>query len=281
VSGSLAGKSVLLRLEHRFGDALRDVRFAAYLKQECAAARVTVQCARELRSLLRTAAGVDETVELFDQPPTTDLQIREVQHIGVWIPNLGQWLGKQVPYLHPPAWLLGKWQRRVTEAGHSNYRVGIVWRGRAGHTPELRWRSIQLEDVAGALTGIRGLQIFSLQKNEEGKPPRQELSKIIDLDPEIRSFRDRAAAVQAMDLVVTVDTSMAHLAGARGTRTFVLLPYNAHEFWQAERSDSPWYPTITLFRQPSPGNWRPVFEQIAQAVRVEMSRTRFLAVASP
>ena len=276
VSGSLAGKSVLLRLEHRFGDALRDVRFAAYLKQECGAGQVIVQCAPELRTLLRTASGVDETAGLGDPPPAADLQVCEVQHIGLWITNLAQWLGQQVPYLHPPAWLIAKWQRRVAESGGSRFRVGIVWQGRAGNTPELKWRSIPLEDLAGALSGIPEVQIFSLQKTEEGqqRPPANSSIEIIDLDPEIRSFRDRAAAVQAMHLVVTIDTSMAHLAGALGKRAVVLLPYNAHEFWQAERPDSPWYPSITLLRQPSPGNWGAVFEQLAYAVRAEETPLR-------
>jgi ADP-heptose:LPS heptosyltransferase len=127
---------------------------------------------------------------------------------------------------------------------------------------------MSLPDLA-PVTALDGITLVVLQK---GSGQRQTGSyygraPLVHLSAEIDSFEDTAAIIAGLDLVLTVDTSVAHLAGAMGKPVWIMLPWNAEWRWLTERSDSPWYPTARLFRQPAPGDWRGVAEQVAAALR--------------
>jgi hypothetical protein len=171
----------------------------------------------------------------------------------------------RVPYLRVPEAKLESWRRRVGVGGPR--KVGIAWAGSPTYKKD-RDRSLSLSEFA-PLSGIPGIRLFSLQK-VTGE--REFLSgaaglEIEDLEAGADGITDTAAAIRSLDLVIAADTMVAHLAGALGAPVWTLLPYAADWRWLVGREDSPWYPTMRLFRQPSPGEWRPVMEGVVEALR--------------
>jgi hypothetical protein len=167
------------------------------------------------------------------------------------------------PYLRAPAELRAEWRNRIRSV--SGINVGIVWEG----SPYRRrdpygCRSIPLEQLR-PLAAIPGIDLYSLQHGAA----RKELTiadppfPAIDLAPD---FPNTAAAIEALDLVITIDTSIAHLAGALGKLTYVMLPYDACFRWMLDREDTPWYPGMRLFRQTKPGEWSNPVAAVAKAL---------------
>jgi hypothetical protein len=146
-------------------------------------------------------------------------------------------------------------------------RIGLVWAGRASNQNDPN-RSIRLEALA-PLAGVDGIQFLSLQKGDAAaqalNPPAG--MSIIDCGAELEDFADTAALIDQLDLLITVDTAAAHLAGALGKPVWILLPHFPDWRWMLDREDSPWYPTARLFRQPSVGDWKTPIERIAQELR--------------
>ena len=146
-------------------------------------------------------------------------------------------------------------------------RVGIAWRGNPRNRADRR-RSIQIERFA-QLGDIPGLRLFSLQK-DDGDAPDDHPDWIETLGPDLDAgpgaFLDTAAVMMSLDLVITCDTALAHLAGALGRPVWVALHFVPDHRWMMDRDDSPWYPTMRLFRQPAPGDWAAVFDEIALAI---------------
>jgi len=257
----LRGKTLrLIGGDRYFGDPLQYVRFAREAKE--AGANVILQAPRRLRSLLRTVEGVDSVVAPHDPVPALDYEA-----VAFWLfwelsVPVAEMIGRG-PYLQAPADLRVLWRRRIAPTAGIN--VGIVWRG----SPQLihdrfRYRSMRLEELR-PLAAIPGVTLYSLQCGDgrtellEANPP----FPAIDLAPD---FPNTAAAMEALDLVVTVDTSIAHLAGALGKRTFLMLPYNPCFRWMVNRDDTPWYPATRLFRQTRPGEWSDVVTAVVTAV---------------
>ena len=145
-------------------------------------------------------------------------------------------------------------------------RVGIVWAGRPAHKNDWK-RSMTLADLA-PITALEDIALIVLQKG----PQQQQTggyygrAPLIHLSAEVDGFDDTMAIMAGLDLVLTVDTSVAHLAGAMGVPVWIMLPWCAEWRWLQERTDSPWYPTARLFRQPEPNDWRQVAEQVAAAL---------------
>jgi ADP-heptose:LPS heptosyltransferase len=176
-----------------------------------------------------------------------------------------------VPYLRPYADRIAAWQPRLPDNGRA--RVGVCWAGNPGFGND-RHRSIPLEYFA-ALFGVPGIDFVSLQK--ELSPAHAALLDqhgILRLGEQFEDFADTAAVVAMLDLVVAVDTSVAHLAGAMGRVTALLLPFSPDWRWLLDREDSPWYPSMRLFRQTATGDWdaplgrlRQELEQVARRPR--------------
>jgi len=257
----LRGKTLrLIGGDRYFGDALQYVRFARQAKE--AGAHVVLQAPKRLRSLLSTVAGVDLVVAPHD--PTPPLDYEAVAFWMLWEMSVPvEEMICRGPYLQAPADLREQWRRRIMSTAGIN--VGIVWCG----SPKLkldrfRYRSMQVSDLR-PLAAKRGVTLYSLQCGEgrtellDANPP----FPAIDLAPD---FPNTAAIIEALDLVVTVDTSIAHLAGALGKRTFLMLPYNADFRWMADRDDTPWYPATRLFRQTRPGQWSDVVAAVGRAL---------------
>jgi hypothetical protein len=257
----LRGKTLrLIGGDRYFGDPLQYVRFARQAKE--AGAHVVLQAPKRLRSLLSTVAGVDSVVALHD--PTPPLDYEAVAFWMLWEMSVPvEEMICRGPYLQAPADLRAHWRKRIAPTGGIN--VGIVWRGSAHLKHDrFRYRSMHISDLR-PLAEVRGVTLYSLQCGEgrtellDANPP----FPAIDLAPD---FPNAAAAIEALDLVVTVDTSIAHLAGGFGKRTFLMLPYNADFRWMADRDDTPWYPATRLFRQTTPGQWSDVVAAVARAL---------------
>ncbi len=254
---SLSDRTILIHTEQGYGETLQFIRYVPLLAQR--GARVVVECPLVLRDLLESVPKLDRVVARGDSLPAFDvhsplLSLPRLFHTMVaTIPN-------PVPYLTPPA---GK--RILPETSNpAALKVGVVWAGNAQHKND-RNRSLPLIKLA-PLFDLPGIAFFSLQTG----PQTDELnrfehgSKPIDLSPQLRDFSDTAAAISDLDLVISVDTSVAHLAGALGKTVWTLLPFAPDWRWLTERQDSPWYPTMRLFRQPAFGDWHAV---VADAVR--------------
>jgi tetratricopeptide (TPR) repeat protein len=251
----VAGKTILLHAEQGFGDTIQFIRYAPLLVGQ--GARVICEVQPELKPLLSqlpditvTAAG--EALPAFDlHCPLLSLPLA----LGTELANIPA----DVPYLSAPAERMAHWQRRLPSGGP---RAGFVWSGSATHKNDAN-RSIALTRFA-ALFENPLLKCFSLQ-TELRAADREVLAglpKLTHLGDDISDFADTAAIVALLDVVITVDTAVAHLAGALGKPVIVLLPHAADFRWMRQRKDTPWYPAARLMRQPAFGDWDSVIANL-------------------
>jgi tetratricopeptide (TPR) repeat protein len=257
----LDGKTILLRTEQGYGDAIQFIRYAPLLKT--LGANVIFQVGEGFADLARGFSGVDQvlaerTATAFDYYAHL-LSLPRVFRTGVASTPAN------VPYLTPSTFHREKWQGRLGTG--DKLGVGLVWAGSPRHLRD-RQRSMSLETLA-PIFGIAGVRFVSLQKGAAGPefasiPPGTD---VIDLGPELQDFSDTAAVIGQLDLVLCVDTAVAHLAGALGKPVWVMLPTPADWRWLEEREDSPWYPTMRLFRQNRRGEWGEVVERVKAALQ--------------
>jgi len=262
----LAGKTVLLHAEQGFGDTLQFCRYAPLVAAR--GAHVVLAVARPLTRLLATLDGVAEVISDSDPVPAFDLHCP--------LMSLPLAFGTTLATIPPPARLIpaadrvAAWRRRL--APLAGPRVGLCWAGSprrddpAAHRTDRR-RSITLAQFA-PLAGVVGPSFVALQKGEaaaEAATPPAGL-KLHDWTDELQDFADAAALVEALDLVITVDTAVAHLAGTLGKPVWILSRFDGCWRWLIDRDDSPWYPTARLFRQPAPGDWDAVMRQVVAAL---------------
>lgn len=247
----LAGKRVLVRCYHGLGDTVQFIRFLPALR---AVARETIVWAQPaLLPLLRTATAIERLLPLHDGTPEVacdaGIELMELPHfLRTTLANLPA----AVPYLHAtPARLPRRPGRRA---------IGLVWQ--AGEWDARRSVPIAL---LGALACVRGVEFFSLQR---GAP---QLPSLPVQDASCSAPEATAAVMRALDLVITVDSFPAHLAGALGVPVWTLLHAKPDWRWMECRADSPWYPTMRLFRQPRVGDWSSVIEELVAALRTRSS----------
>jgi hypothetical protein len=262
------GKTVRLMVgDLFFGDAIQFVRFARTAKR--AGATVIVEGPKRIRSLIRTVPGVDRALTFRDRMPPFDYGAAAFSLMfSLQIPVAEMLDG--VPYMEADAGLRARWRTRLRAT--PGFNVGIVWRG-SPYQLGNRYgrRSIALEELR-PLTAISGVNLYSLQRG----PGSEELSQAAPAFPAVdlaSDFPNTAATVRELDLVVTIDTSIAHLAGALGAPTYVMLPYDACFRWMMDRTDTPWYPTLRLCRQAQPGVWSDVVAAVAEEV-ARLARTK-------
>jgi len=175
-----------------------------------------------------------------------------------------------VPYVHVREELRQTWKQKVI-SDSAGFRVGLVWAGNPKYRLD-RIRSCPFE-LFTKLRDIDGVLLYSLQKGEADEQVKTFQSRLplIDYMDDVRDFADTAALIENLDLVISVDTAVLHVAGAMGKPAWALLPYAPDWRWMLNRSDSPWYPTMKLFRQPKFGDWESVLREVAQALREEIS----------
>jgi Flp pilus assembly protein TadD len=265
---ALRGKSMVIGFEAGHGDMIQFCRYAVVLKA-MGAVRMTVVCHPGLTRLFRTLSGVDEVLSLHDDVPTSGWDF--------WTPpmSLPHYCGTRldhipapIPYLAADPELAARWAQRLPADGA---RVGLVWKGNPRFENDADRSIPSLEELA-PLGAARGVRFVSLQKGageaEAAHPPAA--LPLLALGRELDDFADTAAVIANLDLVISVDSAVAHLAGAMGIRCWVLLPdYRPDWRWLTGRADSPWYPErMRLFRQPPGGGWSPVIAAVAEALKV-------------
>jgi tetratricopeptide (TPR) repeat protein len=262
----LKGRTILVHAEQGLGDTIQFVRYARLLKEQGAC--VLVECQRPLMSLLAQGPGIDQLVAQGDPLPPHDVRA-PLMSLPYYFQTRLQTLPAQVPYLGADPRLVERWRQKLT--AWSGLKIGINWQGNPQYGFD-KQRSIPLPEFA-PLAELPGVQLVSLQHGPASEQLRAVAGRwpVTDLggrlDEEAGPFMDRAAVMRNLDLVVTSDTSIAHLAGALGVPVWVALGKVPDWRWLLEREDCPWYPTMRLFRQERAGEWGPVFRRIAQAVR--------------
>ena len=257
----LTGKTILLHAEQGLGDTIQFIRYAPLVKQR--GATVVVACQEPLVRLLEGCAGIDQLVAHIEDIRAFDVHASLMSVPGILKTSL-ETIPAKVPYLIPRPELVEQWRTRLTDL--DGLRVGITWQGNPAFRGD-RFRSIPLGRFA-PLAQIRGVRWISLQKGVGSQQLAEvrERFPVVDLGSRLQDFTDTAAVMKNLDLVITSDTAAAHLAGALGVPVWVALSFAADWRWLLDRSDSPWYPTMRLFRQRERGNWQAVFEAIEKAL---------------
>lgn len=279
---SVKGKTILLHPEQGFGDTIQFIRYAPYLKAR--GARVVVECNADLGLLLSTCPGVDHVYvpKLLDRnsngdsfrfeipPPKFDLRaaLMSLPHLfGTTLENIPS----KVPYLSPPPSVNTALLEKLGQlrSAPKPIKVGLVWSAK----DQFYWhakRNISL-NLLEPLLELPGVAYYSLYKGPKVAELQGYKDKITDLGSIFEDFGDTANAIAQMDLVITVDTSVAHLSGAMAKPTWVMLPYVPDWRWLLDREDSPWYPTMRLFRQPQMRDWESVIRNVAVALRMMLT----------
>ena len=264
------GRTILLRSEQGLGDTLQFVRYATLVAER--GARVVVGCRPTLKALLRTVRGIATVVADGEALPPCDLQLPLLS-----VPRLlGTTLASipaDVPYMAPDAAKCRRWRTRLArERGRRALTVGLVWAGQPQNRSD-RWRSIALSAFA-PLAAVPGVSFYSLQGGEAARQVEAAPFPLVDHNAELHDFADIAALAASLDLVISVDTAAAHLAGALALPVWTLLPFAPDWRWLVGREDTPWYPTMRLFRQPALGDWASVMARVARALADRVSSGR-------
>lgn len=259
----LAGRSIFLYAEQGYGDTLQCVRFA--LQVERAGGRVVLGVTPPLVRLLQASfpamTVVSETV-----PAEKNCALMSLPYV---LGLRGDTIPAEVPYLKPPEEARAKARALVWEK--EKLRVGLVWAGNPDHALD-RFRSLPLEALR-PLCAVDEAAFYSVQMGPGARQLEQSDLPIVDLRPQIEDMADTAALLESLDLLIAVDTSVLHLAGALGRPAWLLVPAAPDWRWQLGREDSPWYPTLRLFRQSTLGDWSTVVARMVTALR-ELVRER-------
>lgn len=257
----LAGTSILLHAEQGFGDAIQFSRYASLLADS--GARVMLACQPELVSLFETLRGVEKVLPFGSSLAAPDFHAPLLSLPRIMKTTLDTLPGS-CPYLHAPAGHLFKWRSFVQD--DDGFKAGLVWAGRPkpdpgrtcplrkltplGQVPGVSWYSLQI-----------GEGIDEIRWNSEKLPLKDHTHLVAD-------FADTAALASQLDLVITIDSAVAHLAGALGKPVWLLLPFAPDWRWMCDRDDSPWYPTMRIFRQSKPGDWAGTVEKVLAALQL-------------
>jgi tetratricopeptide (TPR) repeat protein len=261
---ALEGRTILLHAEQGFGDTIQFARYAPLVAASSAAVVLEVQ--PPLATLLRGMPGVSKLLCRGEPLPEFDLHC-PLGSLPLAFATTVETIPAPIP-MRPPAERIAAWRARLPAA---TPRVGLVWSGDARHRND-RARSMAFEMLA-PLIGTPGICFVSLQKEARATDLQalRRCGNVSDIAARIEDFADTAAAISLLDLVITVDTSVAHLAGSLGKPVWILLPVAVDWRWLTDREDSPWYATARLFRQSSPGDWPGVIARMQQ----ELTNQRF------
>jgi Flp pilus assembly protein TadD len=262
----LPGRTLFVVADQGFGDTFQFARFLSEVKAR-SQARVILECQSDVKSLLQGMTDVDVVVSDEEPTPEFDCWISLTNLPGLFDVELDT-LPADVPYLVSEAEPNSATAAFVNRVPPDHLKVGLVWQGNPRQARDAM-RSCSPKHF-GAMAGVERVMFFSLQKgaaSETGLTELQEGIPIVDLSPMLHDFSETATAMTELDLIITVDTATAHLAGALGRPVWALLCHTPDWRWHLDRDDSPWYPTMRLFRQPSWGDWGSVISEVTNALR--------------
>ena len=259
----LAGQSILLYGEQGLGDVIQNARYAPLVAD--GGARVVVACKPRLVGLLRRIRGIDKVVPDDQPPPPTDWHCSLLDVPGVWEHDVDTIPSASSPYLPPHV------RQTPVLPRARQFRVGIVWAGNPTQKQNRR-RSCRLEDFA-PLLDLAGAAFVSFQVGPAAQELREGWRGLVhDPGDALTTLEATADALMEVDLVITVDTMLAHLAGALGRPVWNLLAFAPDMRWMLDRADTPWYPTMRLFRQPKPNDWAGVFREARRELEALLAR---------
>jgi len=251
----LGGQTILLYGEQGIGDTLQFIRYVPLVVAR--GGRVIVECPRELASLFEAFAGIERVVVTGEPRPRFDQHCALLSLPRVFSTQIDS-IPAEIPYVKADPRLVEQWQRR--SGPKQDVRVGLAWAGRPTHRND-RYRSIAFSELA-PLWSQKGIEFYSLQKGPAAQQRPPDGTRWVDWTDDLHDFAQTAALIENLDLVITVDTSVAHLAGAMGKPVWVLLPFVPDWRWLLNREDSPWYPTARLFRQNAISDWQGVINSV-------------------
>jgi len=261
----LAGKRILLHAEQGLGDAIQFLRYLPLVA--AAGGEVILEVGEPLLRLAQAMPEVSHVLPAGEPPPECDWHC-PLMSLPLAFKTRPDTIPARMPYLEVPEAARRK-ADQLPLAG-PGLRVGLVWAGNPKHKKD-RDRSIPMRMLEGLLN-LKGASFFSLQMGAAAEDlARANELGITDLAPQIEDLADTAALIRRLDLVISVDTAVAHLAGALGAPAWVLLPFAPDWRWLLKRNDSPWYPSIRLFRQPWPRDWAAAVDVIQAALAVEVN----------
>lgn len=251
----LSGRSLHLHAEQGLGDTIQFARYVAMAAAK--AARVSVECNAGLRRLFAGSQGW-QSVEFVDTPPDGVDFHAPLMSLPRGFATRIETIPGEMPYLAAPPALVDAWAERL--AATEGFRLGIVWAGNRTYQNDAK-RSLAFPELTPLLE-TPGCTAFSLQLDRD-----EAADGVIDLAADLGDFADTAAAIENLDLVIAVDTAVAHLAGALGRPVWTLLPAASDWRWLKNRTDTPWYPSMRLYRQQRPGDWQAVVRAVATDLR--------------
>jgi tetratricopeptide (TPR) repeat protein len=254
-------KTILLHAEQGLGDTIQFARYAPVLARQ--GGKVVLEVPAELVTLLGRLEGVAYVVARGAPLPAFDLHC-PVGSLPLALATEVATIPAAIPYLAASDERVAQWRTRL--AGLPSPRIAIAWSGRAGH-PNDRNRSLALARLA-PLLALERASFISVQRelSDADAVTLADIPRITAVGADLRDFDDTAAVLALADLVIAVDTAVAHLAGAMGRPTWILLPFSPDWRWMLGRDDSPWYPTARLYRQPAPGDWDSVIARVGEDV---------------
>ena len=256
------GKTLFIHCEQGFGDILQFARYLPMVKAR--GGKVVFETLKPLMKLFEGFPGVDALVEGLsngDQAEGCDFYMPLMSLPGLFGTSL-KTIPARTPYIHAELKKIEYWNERFVKKG---LRVGLVWEGK-DTDPN---RSCPIERFT-ALAEVQGVQWFGLQKGKAAAQA-EELHRgmrLFNIGEEFDDFSDTAGAIENMDLIISIDTAVAHLTGAMGKPVWVLLKFSPDWRWLMKREDSPWYPTMRLFRQPKSGDWGAVIKRVAEELKM-------------
>ncbi len=265
---TIAARTILLQAEQGFGDTLQFLRYVPMVAAR--GGKVVLRLPSSLTGLRGNAMSAASRVVSLDEPlPQYDRHAPLLSLPNIFattldtIPNPGR-------YLDPPPHQVEHWRRQI--GAFRGIRVGLMWAGNPTHEND-HYRSMRFADLL-PLFAVEPVRFYSLQVGDRGMDVRLGNSRVIDLSASLTDFGVTAGAIDALDLVITVDTAVAHLAGALGRPVWLLLPHIPDWRWLLGRDDSPWYPAMRLFRQQARGDWAGVIDDVRRELERLVRRDR-------
>jgi tetratricopeptide (TPR) repeat protein len=256
----LRNKTILLHAEQGHGDTIHFIRYAPLVAAR--GGRVVVECQPALTRLLSQIPCVDQVVAEGEPLPKFDLHC-PLLSLPFLFKTDEKSIPASVPYLKVDPRLSELWNGRLLQEGEGR-RIGLVWAGSPSQIRDKN-RSMKFENLS-PLIGSQNAMFFSLQKGEAAYQFPKDIPNLRDFSSQLNDFADTAALLDNLDLIITVDTAVGHLAGAIGRPVWVLLAYSPDWRWMLRREDSPCYPAMRLFRQAVPGEWTTVINRVVNAL---------------
>ncbi|RMH35253.1 MAG: tetratricopeptide repeat protein [Gammaproteobacteria bacterium] len=264
-------KTILVRHEQGFGDVIQFVRFLPLVRKRCAS--LLFVCQKGLIPLLEKFPGVDEIFSDTNEALQKADYFVPLLDIPKFILSDENDIPSRSGYIEPPRNYKCKWQPFFSSI--KGLKIGVVWAGNPNHTNDKN-RSIHFQ-IFQKIFYDKNIFVFSLQKGSAAKDAcnfKPGSTIFLDLGPYIEDFADTSAIIKHLDLVICVDTSVAHLAGAMGKQVWTLLPFAPDWRWQLDREDTPWYNSMKLYRQPAPGDWDSVIKQVENDLQEIIKTTK-------